>query len=61
LDAGEQILFSEMSVEKVSCRQRWISPLPSEQNRYVDIYNLIITEPYNREYVYQTVLGAPAL
>lgn len=25
-------------------------------NRYVDIYNLIIEEPYNREYVYQTVL-----
>lgn len=30
-----------------------------EQNRYVDIYNLILTESYNRAYVYQTVLGAP--
>jgi hypothetical protein len=33
----------------------------SEQNRHIDIYNLIITEPYNREHVYQTVLHAPAL
>ncbi|WP_319377890.1 hypothetical protein [uncultured Methanocorpusculum sp.] len=31
------------------------------QNGYVDIYNLIITEPYNREYVYRTVLEAPVL
>lgn len=29
-----------------------------EHNRYIDIYNLIIAEPYNREYVYQKVLFA---
>lgn len=30
----------------------------SKENRYVDIYNLIISEPYNRQYVYQTVMSA---
>ncbi|HKL97491.1 MAG TPA: hypothetical protein VJ857_02360, partial [Methanocorpusculum sp.] len=30
----------------------------SKENRYVDIYNLIISEPYNRQYVYQTVIRA---
>ncbi|HKL98066.1 MAG TPA: hypothetical protein VJ857_05310 [Methanocorpusculum sp.] len=29
-----------------------------EENRYADIYNLIISEPYNRQYVYQTVMCA---
>ncbi len=33
----------------------------NEQNRYVDIYNLIIREPFNRDYVYQTVVNAPDL
>jgi hypothetical protein len=32
-----------------------------EQNRFVNIYNLIISEPYNREYVYQTVVNSPNL
>ncbi|ABN06356.1 hypothetical protein Mlab_0180 [Methanocorpusculum labreanum Z] len=31
------------------------------QNGYVDIYNLIITEPYNRAYLYRTVLEATGL
>ena len=33
----------------------------NEQNWYVDIYNLIITEPYNRQYIYQIVLDAPSI
>ena len=29
-----------------------------EQNLYVDIYNIIIGEPYNRQYIYQTVMNS---
>ncbi len=32
-----------------------------EQNQFTDIYNLIISEQFNREYVYQTVVNAPDL
>ncbi|MEA5037764.1 hypothetical protein SDC9_17462 [bioreactor metagenome] len=58
-----QTLYSEYQkyYSKYTAAYTDYSSKIGEQNRHIDIYNLIISEPYNREYVYQTVLHAPVL
>lgn len=53
-------LFEEYEAyfSEYSLTYKTYSSTVGEQNRYVAIYNLIITEPYNREYVYEMVLRA---
>jgi len=59
--AEYDVLFAEYEAyfSEYSSTYTTYSSTVGEQNRYVDIYNLIITEPFNRAYVYRIVQDAP--